>query len=235
LTVKDGKVDLNRAAQLFQKYPLSGIFRVGYGFALELKWRVERWRKTCWFENQGLLLSFWGQEWMGVLGGLLIKKPLFYDNYETGLLYREFVSTDDIQKTENVINQVVAIDELLALMNVDPVPPADGVLTYKNLLLTLWARHYLGLAEESTLLTLNEFKRLFDDLWEIKDKPRKTSLVVKESFLNWLSNQSGFANYEISQKLAQTLENLFGEIESELGSVTSQDLDPKFIHLFLIK
>ena len=235
LAIKDKTVDLNRATGLLQKYPLSGIFRVGYGLALELKWRVERWRQTSWFENQGLLLSFWGAEWMGVLGGLLIKKPLFYDNYETGLLYREFVSTDDIKKTENVVNQVVAIDELLALMNVELVPISDGLLTYKNLLLTLWARHYLGLAEDPSPLALDEFKRIFDDLWAAKDKPRKTSLAIKESFLNWLSDQSGLANYEISQKLVQSLENLFSEIEGELGSVASKDLDPRFIQLFLIE
>lgn len=235
LTVKDGKAHLNRAAELLQKYPLSGIFRMGYGLALELKWQVERWRKTCWFEREGLLLSFWGEEWMGVLGGLLIKKPLFYDNYETGWLYREFVSIDDIKKTENVVNQVVAIDELLALMNVELMPISVGLLTYKNLLLTLWARHYLGLAENPAPLALDEFKRCFDDLWATKDKPRKTRPAIKESFLNWLSDRSGLTDYEISQKLAQTLENLFSEIESELGSVASKDLDPRFIQLFLIE
>ena len=235
LTLKNGKSHLNRAAELLQKYPLAGIFRVGYGLALELKWQVERWRKTCWFEKEGLRLSFWGEEWLGVLGGLLIKKPLFYDNYETGMLYREFISIDDIKKTENVINQIVAIDELLALMNVELGPISGGLLTYRNLLLTLWARHYLGLAEKPAPLALDEFKRFFDDLWVTKDKPRKTSLAIKESFLNWLSDQSGFANYEISQKLRQTLESLFSEIEGELGSVASKDLDPRFIQLFLIK
>jgi len=235
LAIKDKTVDLNRATGLLQKYPLSGIFRVGYGLALELKWRVERWRQTSWFENQGLLLSFWGAEWMGVLGGLLIQKPLFYDYYETGLLYREFVSTDDIKKTEKTINHVVAIDELLAVMNVELVPISDGLLTYKNLLLTLWARHYLGLAEEAAPLSLDEFKRIFDDLWATKDKPRKTSLTIKESFLNWLSDQSGLTHYEISQQLAQSLENLFSELEGELGGVASKDLDPRFIQLFLIE
>jgi len=33
---------------------------------------------------------------MGVLGGILLKKPLFYDNYKTGVLYREFTSAEDV-------------------------------------------------------------------------------------------------------------------------------------------
>ena len=235
LTVAGGKVDLNRAAELLCQYPLSGIFRVGYGLALELKWQVARWRKTCWFEKEGLRLSFWGTEWMGVLGGLLIKRPLFYDNYATGVLYREFGSTDDIQITKHVIDQVVAMDELLGSMNVALVELADGLLTWKNLLLTLWVRHYLGLAAEPAPLDRDEFKRFFNDLWTTRGKPRQIRLAIKESFLNWLANQSGRADYEISQKLAQTLESLFSEIESELGRVAGQDLDPRFIQLFLIK
>jgi len=234
LTVKDGAIDLNKAAELVQKYPLAGIFRVGYGRALELKWRAETWRKTSWFETTGLLISFWGEEWMGVLGGILIKKPLFYDNYETGVLYREFVTAADIQKTEKVINQIVAIDELLAHMDIKIVPVSESLLTFKNLLLTLWARHYLNLSSMPAPLTLDEFKRFFDDLWAAKDIPRKTSQAMKESFLNWLSDKSGLPDYEISQKLGQTLENLFKQIEGELGKVARPDLAPGFIQLFLI-
>ena len=77
LTEDDRELDANRSTALIQGYPLSSIFKVGYGLALELKWRAEKWRKKSWFEKEGLLLSFWGEDWLGVLGGLLIKKPLF--------------------------------------------------------------------------------------------------------------------------------------------------------------
>lgn len=227
--------DINRAAALIQKYPLAGIFRVGYGRALDLKWRAERWRKTSWFEKEGLLLSFWDQTGMGVLGGLFIKKPLFYDNYATGVLYREFISSDDVEKTAKVLNEIIYLDELLALTAVKPEQISDALLTYKNLILTLWARHYLGLSKKPAPLTLDEFKRFFDDLWSGEGKPRKTSRKMKEAFLHWLSDRTGQALYEISQKLDQTLENLFNEIESELGEVSSKDLVPEYIHLFLIK
>lgn len=235
LTAKGTPLDINRATALIQQYPLAGIFRVGYGRVLELKWKAERWRKTSWFEKEGLLLNFWDQAGMGVLGGLFIKKPLFYDNYATGVLYREFISTDDVEKTEKGLNEIINIDELLALMAVELESISDVFLTYKNLILTLWARNYLGLSKKPAPLTLDEFKRFFDDLWSGEGKPRKTSRRMKEAFLHWLSDRIGQTPYEVSQKLGQTLENLFNEIESELGEVSGKDLVPEYIHLFLIE
>lgn len=234
LTEDDRTLDVDRCVALIQKYPLSSIFKVGYGLALELKWRAEKWRGKSWFEKKGLLLGFWGEEGLGVLGGLLLKKPLFYDNYKSGVLYREFISMEDIKETENVLNSIIAFDDLFALMAIEPEPATGGFLTYKNFILTLWARNYLGLSEELVPLALDEFRRLFDELWAGKEKPRKTSLTVKASFLNWLSDRTGLKPSEINRKLRQALENLFNELESEYGKVSRKDLDPRYIHLFLL-
>jgi len=235
LTDDDRKLDANRRTALIQSYPLSSIFKVGYGLALELKWRAEKWRKKSWFEKEGLLLSFWGEDWLGVMGGLLIKKPLFYDNYKTGVLYREFISMEDIKKTDNVLNEIMAFDDLLSRMTIKPEPVAEGFITYKNLVLTCWVSHYLGLPEEPLSITLDEFKLFFDDLWAGKDKPCKTSLSMKKLFLNWLSDRTGLTPNEISQSHGQTLENLFNELESEYGEVSKKDLDQRYISLFLIE
>ena len=234
LTEDKGERDTEHFTTLIQNYPLSSIFRVGFGLALELKWRAERWLKKSWFSSKGLLLGFWGEEWMGGLGGLLIKKPLFYDNSKTGELYREFISIDDIKKTENILNEIIAFDELFSLISIEPDPATKGYLTYKNFILTLWARHTLGLSEELIPLTFDEFRGFFDDLWAGKEQPRKTSLSIKESFLDWVSSKTGLVHYEISQRLGQSFENLFSEIESEYGKVSRNDLDPRYIHLFLI-
>lgn len=234
LTEDKGERDAGHYTTLMQNYPLSSIFRVGFGLALELKWRAERWLKKSWFSSEGLLLGFWGEEWMGVLGGLLIKKPLFYDNYKTGELYREFISIDDIKKTGTMLNEIIAFDELFSLISIEPDPATKGYLTYKNFILTLWARHTLGLSEELIPLTFDEFRGFFDDLWAGKEQPRKTSLSIKESFLDWVSSKTKLVHYEISQRLGQSFENLFSEIESEYGNVPRNDLDPRHIHLFLI-
>jgi hypothetical protein len=206
---------------------------VGYGRALELKWRAEKWRERSWFKKQGLLLSFWGEQWLGILGGLLIKKPLFFDNYKTRGLYREFMCMEDIQATDNILSEIILFDDLFSLMAINPEPVTDRFLTYKNFILTIWARDYLGLPGDIEPLPIDEFKRLFDDLWADNKKPYKIKRSMKESFLSWLSDRTGLANYEISRKLGHTLENLFSEIQNEYGKVSRKDLDPRYIDLFL--
>jgi hypothetical protein len=235
LSEGDSEMDIHRTAASIQRYPLSGIFKVGYGRALQLKWRTERWQEKCWFAKKGLPLSFWGEEWLGVLGGLLLKKPLFFDNYKTGVLYRDFSSIEDIRKTDRILNEIIAFDDLLSLMSINLEGLRRHFLTYKSLVLTLWARHYLDLSPEPSLLTLEEFRLFFDCLWPKDQQPHRISIWMKENFLTWLSDETGINAYDISQRLAKSLENLFAEIESEYGQVLKEDLDSRFIYLFLIE
>jgi hypothetical protein len=232
-------VDPHRAAALIAKHPLHQIFKVGFGGALKLKWRAEKWLSQCWFAQAGLRLTFWGEHWLGVLGGLLIKKPLFYDNYQTGVLYREYISMDEIRETENIFNQIKAVDELLSLMTINLASPSSyGFLTYKNLILTLWARRYLGVSVKKVQpITLKQFKAFFEKLLPGKpdaDQFRRVPLEMKKSFLDWLSEDTGLKDYEITERVGQTFENLFTEIENEYGRVAAKDLDPRYVHLFLL-
>jgi hypothetical protein len=222
-------------AALIQKFPLTDIFRVGFGLALEIKWRAEKWRVKSWFAKQELPLSFWDEEWLGVLGGLLIKKPLYFDNYRTEGLYREFLCLGEVKETEDVLDQIIAFDELLFLMNIKIETRPDQFLTYKNLILTLWTRHHLNLSEKLIPLTLDEFRAFYSDLWTAKIKPRKIRLPMKESFLEWFSEQTELDPSEIVQNVGQTLENLFKEIETEYEDVSTKDLDSRYIHLFLLE
>ena len=232
----------DKSAALITRHPLSEIFKVGFGGALKLKWRAEKWLSQCWFAQKELRLTFWGEQWLGVLGGLLLKKPLFYDNYKTGVLYREFTSREDIRAMEDIFNQVKAVDDLLSLMPIDLDRPSSyGFLTYKNLVLTLWARHYLKLPQKKLKpLDLKEFKTFFENLLpghpdSSIEAPRKVTQTMKSLFLNWLAENAGLKNFEITERLGATLENLFEEIESELGSVAVDDLEPKYIQLFLLE
>jgi len=241
LTEGTTRVDPRKSAALIARYPLSQIFKVGFGGALNLKWQAEKWLSQCWFAHNGLRLTFWGEQWLGVLGGLLLKKPLFYDNYKTGVLYREFTSLEDIEAMEDIFNQVKAVDELLSLMPIDLDRPSSyGFLTYKNLILTLWAGHCLkSPAKKLNPLDLKKFKSFFENLLPGQPdsgtaKPRKVPPAMKSRFLNWLAENTGFRDFEITERLGGTLENLFEEIESELGGVAVEDLEPKYVHLFLL-
>jgi hypothetical protein len=238
---KDKKVDPVRSAALITRYALQDIFRAGFGVALELKWQAEKWLSQCWFARAQLKLTFWGEQWMGIVGGLLVKKPLFYDNYKTGVLYREFACLEDIRQTEAVFNQVVAVDELLSLMNIKLDSPSRyGFLTYKNLLLTLWVRNFRRLkGDRLKAITLKQFQPFFEKLLPGSIDPdsetaRKIPVKMKTAFLNWLSLETGLKDVEISDRLGQTFEDLFNELENEYGQVTSTDIDPRFVHLFLI-
>jgi hypothetical protein len=241
--VKDhADLDPHRAAALFIKYPLTQILRVGFGGVLELKWRAEKWLDRCWFAAAGLRLTFWGEQWLGVLGGLLLKKPLFYDNYRTGVLYREFNRLEDIRETEDIFNHIKAVDELLSLMTFELAHPASyGFLTYQNLVLTLWARHYLNLpAEPLQAIPVKDFKPFFEDLLPGRpdsgaEKPRAVPQAMKNHFLDWLAADTGLRDFEISERLGKTFENLFADIESELGRLAAKDLDPRYVQIFLIE
>jgi hypothetical protein len=207
-----------------------------------LKWRTEQWLSQSWFSGEGLQLTFWGEKWMGVLGGLLIKKPLYHDNYETGVLYREFFTLDEIRNTENKLKQINAVDDLFSLMRIRLGHPSSyGFLTYKNLILTLWTRHYLNISTETLKpLTLKQFRPFFRDLLpEAPDlepeQARKIPLAMKDSFVHWLTEDTGLKDYEITDSVGQTFENLFNEIESEYGHVDPAHLDPRYIQLFLLE
>jgi Family of unknown function (DUF6178) len=240
--LKDKEVDPALTAVLITRYRLQDIFRVGFGRALKLKWRAEKWLSNCWFARAGLRLTFWGEKWMGVVGGLLVKKPLFYDNYKTGVLYRDFAAVDDIIETESIFNQVVAVDDVLSLMNINIEPTAkNGFLTYKNLLLTLWVRHYRKLKERKLKpLTLKQFLPFFKELLPERPDPdaqgvRKISPKLKTAFLNWLADETKLRDFEISGRLGQTFEDLFNEIENEYGRVAANEIDPRFVRLFLLE
>jgi len=222
-----------------EQYFLADIFRIGYGRALDLKRRAEKWRSSSWFMTQGLPLSFWDEKWLGVIGGLLIKKPLCYDKHQTGSLYRDFSTTGDIIVTDSILTEIMALDRLLAALSLDVKPQGTtNLLTYKNLLLTHWARETIKPGSGKTAfesLPLDTFKSFFESLWRSPKKPRSIKLTIKSGFLKWLADKSGLTGTEIADQCGNTLENLFAEIEAELGQVSTKDIEPRFIQLFLIK
>ena len=227
----------NKVEQI-ERYLLADIFRIGYGRALRLKWRADKWHNNSWFKAQGLPLSFWDEEWLGVIGGLLIKRPLYFDKYQAGTFYREFSSAQDIFVTDAILTEIIALDDLLATLPLATKPLLPGrVLTYKNFLLTHWSREATDSGTGQTAfapLSLDVFKSFFTILWHSPKKPRTIRLSVKSDFLKWLADKSGLTGTEIARQCGKTLESLFTEIESELGQVSRKNLDPRYIQLFLI-
>ena len=57
----------------------------------------------------------------------------------------------------------------------------------------------------------------------------------KTDFLHWLSQKSGRTVENLSAQYGLILENLFKELEAEHAAVLPENLDPRFIQLFLIE
>lgn len=234
------------AARWIEAYPLIDLFRVGFGMVMALKWQAQRWKKSSWFEAAaGLPLSFWDEAWVGVLGGLLLSRPRYFDHYRTGVLYREFSCPTDVSETEQELEKMIRMDRLLSQIGIDLDGRPPQGLTYKNLLLTLWARDTMdesACRQRPTLapsLTPEAFSRLHRQLFTgptPKDvtRPRRIADPVKTAFLTWLARRTGQDAEDLGQKMGGILEALFSEIESELGAVAVERLDARYIRLFLL-
>ena len=182
-------------------------------------------------------MTFWGEEWLGVLGGLLIKKPLFFDNYTSGSMYREFQTSRDVSNTAQSLANIIAFDNLLSLMKISIESlKSYRFLTYKNLLLTLWAGNQTGQQGDPQPIEMASFAGFFDSIWEESDDVhRRIRPEIKENFLKWLAEMTGLEKDDISVNMANRLEALFDEVQDEYGQISSADLDPRFIHLFLLE
>ena len=227
-------------SNLMLTYPLSSLFSFGFGCALNIKWRAEKWLNDSWFKSQKLPLSFWGEAWLGVLGGVLIKKPLYFDNYHGGVLYREFETLSEVDETNDIINDIIITDKLLALINISPGKEVtdkkrQGFISFKNYILTLWARHYLALPETVTPIIVKEFEAFYEALWDKSKTPIKISGTLKTGCLEYLSHKTGLKTYEISDEMGHILECLFAEIEEEYGAVSFGNIQPEYVHHFLLK
>ncbi|MCD6138559.1 MAG: hypothetical protein J7J91_08350 [Deltaproteobacteria bacterium] len=230
--------DTARACLFLQKTPLSQVFRVGYSAALNLKWKAEKWFRKSWFVRESLDLSFWDDEWGGILEGLLKKRPLFYTGLSGGELYREFRNSSDISYCHSALEQIMALDHLMSLLFAGGALPYRGKawqpVNYKNLLLTSWARDHLDLPESDGTLLVNDMKTFFRDLWAKGQKPYRVDEKMKQSFVDWLTMRSGLPAADLLGDLGKTFERLFVEIETEYGSVSIQDLDPRYVKHFLV-
>lgn len=229
------------ASGLLQRHLLSDFFRIGFGSALQLKWQATRWRKTSWFQSQQVDLTFWDEAWLGLLGGLLISVPKYYDPSDAGYIYRDFLSKKEIEATRRGLNQVMALDQLFERMAL-PIASLSQTrrLTYKNLLLTLWVRACLNLppidaAMPNMAVPLSDFKGFYRTLWTNQAGQRRIGNAKKAAFLDWVARISGETAEDLSDRLGTVFETLFEQVNRELAPVKTGNLDPRHVHLFILK
>jgi hypothetical protein len=233
----------NYAISLMQKYLLENIFRIGSGAVFKLKWKTEKFIKNSWFMKEKLALYFWDEDFTGVIGGVLLTKPLFFDNYENGVLYREFENLEDIDVIDNKINKILCFDTLFKKLNLKSEIEAEAGLntfiTYKNLLLSFWAKSFFDKdavqndTNKLIPLSFKEIKSFFKKLF-YEGKPRKVDDNMKNAFLSWASLRSNIDIHIISEKFGAVLEELFIELEDEYKTLEYDKIDPNYLVMFLI-
>ena len=228
----------NQPVQAIKTYPLIDLFRAGYGLVADLRVQAKNWEKNAWYARHHLPLNFWGEQLTGVVGGLLIPRPKFYNNYLNGILYREFETIEDIRLVRDALKEAMACDELLSQMSIHPDDfPKGRLVTCQNLLMTLWARQALGLPEAFAPIPVDLFKPFLVDLWAAGKDAKKHPHIKnskKTDFLKWLSVQTGWPEHDLSQTLGHFLERLFDETAGNLADVSSGTIDPRFVQMFLL-
>jgi hypothetical protein len=221
--------------ELIDRYSMKQLFRVGVGRIMNLKHQAGRLARDSWFGRNKLPLTFWGEEGLGVLGGLLLDKPVYYDNYVSGTLYREFQSLNDVLASEKQLDDIRGYDELLSMM----APRLDDFsgrhLTVDRLLLTLWIHARSGKPEQSEgPVSMDDVRAWFETLWVPGCRGVDQGRGVirdeeKQAMLAWLARRTGFTEEEISRRMGSSLEAMFQNVENEYGTVRMADLDARYL------
>ncbi len=223
------------ARDVIETYFLEDIFRTGSRAGIKLKTRADKWFSTSFINENRLPLSFLGEDYLGVIGGLLLDRPLFFNNYAKGELYRNFTCIADINHTEQILEQVIALDEVLGNLDVDVTSFKEGILTYKTLILTLWAKNRLNLPSTLEPIDINKFKDFFTALFTPAPQDRDQDKRIQlNDLVYWTSEATGMPE-SVLTRFYGVLSNLIRELESEYGSVDPKNIDPRFIPHFLLK
>ena len=227
------------AAKVIETYFLEDIFRTGSRAGIQLKTQARNWYRQSFLLENNLPLSFLSEEFLGVIGGLFLDRPLFFDNYRSGgSLYRNFSSLEDIGQTQTALEQIMALDHFLGKIPVDLASFQEGVLTYKSMLPTLWARNRIGLDKETekngevclSPIPLDKFKPFFKDMFSSAGEDEKENIVLNDMML-WAEEAS---HLDLESAFRDVLKDLVKEIREEYGQVKPEKLDPRFAPHFLI-
>jgi hypothetical protein len=223
-----------RARDIIQDYFLEDIFRTGSRAGIKLKAKALNWFKHSFMNTNSLPLSFLGEDFLGIIGGLFLDRPLYYDNYASGVAYRNFKALSDILSTDRTLGQIIALDTVLGKLSVDIKSFEEGILTYKTLILTLWAKDRLHEAATLEPIDTELFKRFFTALFSTS-KTDETHHIPLNDLMIWTCEATGMAETDLPEQFLEVLTDLIHELEAEYGSVTPGNIDPRFIPHFLLQ
>lgn len=233
--MKGAKGSVEAAGNLIKKYFLEDIFRTGAREGAKLQTVTRKWYETSFIAAKKLPLSFLGEAYLGIIGGLMVQRPMFFADYADKVLYRNFAGLSDIKATRRQLDEIICLDDFLNRLDVDIATFTFGVLTYKSMILTLWVRDRMGLNQSKPLslapIEISEFKNFFAQLFG----PDGTIGDTQSKDLGlWAAQASGVHEADLPTALQGILYRLLRELESEYGHVRIQDLDPRFMPMFIL-
>ncbi|MBN2419089.1 MAG: hypothetical protein JXL81_06860 [Deltaproteobacteria bacterium] len=229
--------DVAIAQEFLKNHPLITIFRAGFSQALELRWKTERWIKVSWFDSLDLGNEFWGEDWAGILDGILLKKPLLYSEKMEKVYYRDFVSIDEIEETGAIIDRMIVLDNMLGKIipenEMKQLIDEETDLTFYQVIFTFWIRRLCGLHPELKALSPDEAKSVFETLRAGEASPPYKMTEYKTKFIDNLSSLSGGSG-ENDSFLKDTLSLIWDEFQEEYAMIRTDDLEPRYSRFILI-
>jgi hypothetical protein len=231
--IMEGKPSPGAAKAAIKQYFLEDIFRTGSRAGIKLKTKASEWFEKSFMNHKGLPLSFLGEYFLGVAGGLFLERPMYFDNYRKGVLYRDFRTIEDIARTNEQLDKIIAIDMVLGRIDADTATFRQGMLTYKTLVLTLWAKNRLGLTPTLEPIRVEDFREFFIQFFSEPVRNSKDNIRQKD-FLLWVSEAAQLEETQIPQAFVKVAQDLVDELEDEYASVNQNQIDPRFMPHFLL-
>ncbi|MGD9157496.1 MAG: DUF6178 family protein [Desulfobacteraceae bacterium] len=230
--------DTGIARDFLKNHPLVTIFRAGFSQALELRWKAERWIKTSWFDRFDLGNEFWGEEWAGILDGILLTKPLLYSEKMEKVSYRDFVSLDEIMETETVIDMMTVLDKLFGAVipdsDIERLTGEDTELTFYQVIFTFWIRRLFNIKTDLKALSPDEAKSAFETLRSKESSPPYKMSGFRDEFIRDLLSLSK-TDMDDDHILTVTLSLIWDEFTEEYSMIKTDDLEPRYSGFVLIK
>ncbi|MCK5542869.1 MAG: hypothetical protein KAI40_09255 [Desulfobacterales bacterium] len=234
LSVGIERVNKKNPGLVIEKYFLEDVFRTGSTEILKLGRKINLWHGNCFMNKNNLPLSFLDEKWLGIVGGLMLDRPLFFDSFSQGKSYRNFKSFQEINDVAFEIEKVIVTDKMLEALDIDIQSFSKGILTYKSLFLTLWTKDHLGLDNSLSPIPVKVFKDFFAALFSDKEG-LEIDNIKRKNFITWISKATKTGREEIEDSFIFVTNEIFDEIEEEYGSVNPDDIDLRLIRHFLLK
>ena len=227
-----------KARELVKNNSLQSLFRVGFSMTLELKWMVGRWGKGSWFRENGLENRFWGEEFGGILEGILEDKPRFHDSGHGGE-FRFFERMDDIVYVRKKINALKGLDTLLSNLaepySIDPRDDKVFPEMFQSVFLTIWARRMLNLNPLFAPLSAKQTGELLKKLRADKSGPPYSMASYKAPFIRDFMAVAPDLDGDEKEALEESLTLLWDEFSEEYERFPDESPDPRFSRFILME